>query len=59
MANEKEVTWRLSDPGMDLLERSGLAGLYMALQAATEGGSDLSPLFWREDDLKPGSVHDI
>ena len=31
MADELEMSWKLSDPGMDLLERAGLAGLYMAL----------------------------
>ncbi len=50
------LTWQLSDPGMDLLERAGLAGLYMALRAATEAGADLSPLMWHADDLKPDSV---
>lgn len=53
---EQSLTWRLSDPDMDLLERAGLAGLYMALQAATESRVDLSPLSWRPDDLKPDSV---
>src|SRR5262249_37183391 len=53
---EQSLTWRLSDPGMDLLERTGLGGLYMALRAATDAGADLSPLTWREDDLKPDSV---
>ena len=38
MAEEHELTWRLSEPGMDLLERAGLAGLYMALLAADEAG---------------------
>jgi CRISPR-associated protein Cas8a1/Csx13 len=56
MADEHEITWRLSDHGMDLLERAGLAGLYMALQAAAETSQDLSPLTWREDDLQPDSV---
>jgi CRISPR-associated protein Cas8a1/Csx13 len=56
MADEHELTWHLSDPGMDLLERAGLAGLYMALRAAPDAGADLSPLTWREDDLKPDSV---
>jgi CRISPR-associated protein Cas8a1/Csx13 len=53
---EQELTWQLSDPGMDLLERTGLAGLYMALQAADEAGVDLSPLHWQADDLTPNSV---
>lgn len=53
---EQSLTWGLSDPGMDLLERAGLAALYMALRAATETGADLSPLMWREEDLKPDSV---
>jgi CRISPR-associated protein Cas8a1/Csx13 len=56
MADKHELTWRLSDPGMDLLERAGLAGLYMALQAATDGGKNLLPLSWQADDLKPDSV---
>jgi CRISPR-associated protein Cas8a1/Csx13 len=56
MADEQEMTWRLSDAGMDLLERSGLAGLNMALRAAIESDMDLSPLTWRRDDLKPDSV---
>ena len=56
MAEEHELTWRLSDPGMDLLERAGLAGLYMALRAATETGTSLSPLTWCEADLKPDSL---
>jgi|GEM_PF-1112508 len=56
MADEHELTWRLSDAGMDLLHRVGLSGLYMALQAASEAGADLSPLTWREDDLQPDSV---
>jgi CRISPR-associated protein Cas8a1/Csx13 len=46
MADEQSLTWNLSDPGMDILERAGLAGLYMALQAAAEKGHDLSPLKW-------------
>lgn len=49
-------TWCLSDPGMDLLERAGLAGLYMALQAARAAGQDLSPLEWDDADLTSDSV---
>jgi CRISPR-associated protein Cas8a1/Csx13 len=56
MADEHELTWHLSDAGMDLLERAGLAGLYMALRSVSEAGTDLSPLTWREEDLKPNSV---
>ncbi|HEY7425608.1 MAG TPA: type I-MYXAN CRISPR-associated Cas8a1/Cmx1 [Gemmataceae bacterium] len=56
MVDEQELTWRLSDPGMDLLERAGLAGLYMALRAATDAGVDLSPLTWHDEDLKPDAV---
>ncbi|MBI4661755.1 MAG: type I-MYXAN CRISPR-associated Cas8a1/Cmx1 [Verrucomicrobia bacterium] len=52
---EQSLTWRLSDQGMDLLERAGLAGLYMALQSASKTGS-LSPLSWHEDDLRSDSV---
>jgi CRISPR-associated protein Cas8a1/Csx13 len=46
MADENELTWRLSDPGMDILERAGLAGLFMTLKAAGEKPHDLSPLSW-------------
>lgn len=46
MAAKQELTWRLSDPGMDVLERAGLAGLLMALEAADEQGHDVSPLSW-------------
>jgi CRISPR-associated protein Cas8a1/Csx13 len=53
---EESFTWRLSDPAMDLLERAGLAGLFMTLRAATEAGEDLSPLKWQEGDLKSDSV---
>jgi CRISPR-associated protein Cas8a1/Csx13 len=41
---------------MDLLERAGLAGLYMALRAASEAKFDLSPLMWTDADLTPDSV---
>lgn len=51
-----EHTWKLSDPGMDLLERAGLAGLHMALTAASEAGRDLSPLTWTDADLTEDSV---
>ena len=50
------LTWRLSDPGMGLLERAGLAALYMTLRAAEEQGVDLSPLSWNPGDLTPESV---
>lgn len=71
MAEQHEITWRLSDHGMDLLERAGLAGLYMALQTYTdmkeeieqqEGREkshvlpDLLPLIWKKDDLQPDAV---
>jgi CRISPR-associated protein Cas8a1/Csx13 len=56
MADEHELTWRLFDPGMDLLERAGLAGLYMALRAAAEAGIDLSPLRWADTDLTLDAV---
>ncbi len=53
----QSMTWRLSDTGMDLLERAGLAGLYMALQAARVAGHDLSPLEWDDaTDLTDDSV---
>jgi CRISPR-associated protein Cas8a1/Csx13 len=51
-----ELTWRLSDPGMDLLERAGLAALYMCLEAARELEYDLSPLCLEASDLTPSSV---
>jgi CRISPR-associated protein Cas8a1/Csx13 len=54
--SEQSLTWRLSDLGMDLLERAGLAGLYMALRAAAEAKVDLSPLTWMDADLTPDSV---
>ena len=55
---QKGITWNLSDPGMGLLERAGLAALYMSLRTAEELGmkSTLSPLSWSEDDLLPHSV---
>lgn len=56
VATGGSMTWRLSDPGMDLLERAGLAGLSMALQAARAVGHDLSPLRWSDDDLTADSV---
>ena len=53
---QEPKTWSLSDPGMDLLERVGLAGSYMALQAASTAGHDLSPLQWNDADLTSDSV---
>jgi len=53
---EAELTWSLSDPGMGLLERAGLAALYMSLRAAEERQVDLSPLQWDESDLAVDSV---
>ncbi|MFW6106786.1 MAG: type I-MYXAN CRISPR-associated Cas8a1/Cmx1, partial [bacterium] len=50
------LTWRLSDPGMGLLERAGLAALYMTLRAAEELKEDLSPLVWDESDMTSESV---
>ncbi|MBM4042905.1 MAG: hypothetical protein FJ290_30820, partial [Planctomycetes bacterium] len=41
---------------MDLLERAGLAALYMTLRAASEREVDLSPLGWQEMDLTSHSV---
>ena len=52
----QEMTWSLSDPGMSLLERAGLAALHMSLDAATELDADLSPLHWNDDDLTDDSV---
>lgn len=51
-----ELTWSLADPGMDLLERAGLAGLFMTLRAARDAGHDLSPLTFSESDLAEDSV---
>jgi CRISPR-associated protein Cas8a1/Csx13 len=56
VAVPKELTWSLADPGMSLLERAGLAALYMTLQAASELDADLSPLSWNDDDLTDESV---
>lgn len=52
------LTWRLSDPGMGLLERAGLAALYMSLRAAEEQGmkDQLAPLNWNADDLTSETV---
>jgi len=41
---------------MGLLERAGLAALFMSLRAAQEMGEDLSPLRWEPGDLTPESV---
>jgi CRISPR-associated protein Cas8a1/Csx13 len=56
MADEHELTWRLADPGMDLLERAGLAALYMVLRASSDAGKKLSPLKWTDADLQSDSV---
>jgi CRISPR-associated protein Cas8a1/Csx13 len=50
------MTWRLSDPGMDILERAGLAALSMTLRAALVAEYDLAPLIVTEADLTPDSV---
>ncbi len=50
------MTWRLSDPGMGIMERAGLAALYLSLQAAREHDIDLSPLVWEKGDLTSESV---
>jgi CRISPR-associated protein Cas8a1/Csx13 len=50
------MTWNLFDPGMGLLERAGLAALYMSLRAAEQMGVDLTPLRWEPGDLTPESV---
>jgi CRISPR-associated protein Cas8a1/Csx13 len=50
------ITWRLSDPGMEILERAGLAALFMTLRAAEEQAVDLSPLRWRTSDLTADSI---
>jgi CRISPR-associated protein Cas8a1/Csx13 len=55
-AELNQHTWKVSDPGMDLLERAGLAGLRMALQAASEARLDLPPLEWSEADVTEDSV---
>jgi CRISPR-associated protein Cas8a1/Csx13 len=53
---ERELVWHLSDDGMGILERVGLAALYMTLRTAEEQSVDLKPLYWREDDLTADSV---
>lgn len=54
--DDQSLTWTLADEGMDLLERAGLAGLYMTLRAASEAKVALSPLKWTDADLTPDSV---
>ncbi|MBI1893415.1 MAG: type I-MYXAN CRISPR-associated Cas8a1/Cmx1 [Candidatus Rokubacteria bacterium] len=57
MAQEDQtITWRLSDRGMGVLERAGLAALHMTLRAAEEQSADLRPLRWTAGDLTPDSV---
>src|SRR5437867_10607443 len=53
---ERTITWRLSDPGMEILERAGLAALYMTLRAAEEQAVDLCPLRWTAGDLAADAV---
>jgi len=53
---ERTITWRLSDPDMGILERAGLAALYMTLRAAEEQKIDLRPLRWTTTDLTADSV---
>jgi CRISPR-associated protein Cas8a1/Csx13 len=55
-AEVKELTWDLADQGMDVLERAGLAALYISLKAAREAGQDLSPVSWQDQELTPTSV---
>jgi CRISPR-associated protein Cas8a1/Csx13 len=55
-AEERTIVWSLTDDGMGVLERAGLAALYMSLRAAEEQSVDLSPLYWSQDDLTPNSV---
>jgi CRISPR-associated protein Cas8a1/Csx13 len=50
------ITWSLADEGIGILERAGLAALYMTLRAAQEQGVNLSPLEWTETDLTSTSV---
>lgn len=50
------ITWSLADEGMGVLERAGLAALYMTLRGAKEQGVGLSPLEWTEADLTATSV---
>jgi CRISPR-associated protein Cas8a1/Csx13 len=54
----EKVEWRLSDGGMDLLERAGLAALFMSLKAAEESQrkAELSLLRWEASDLTSESV---
>lgn len=56
MAVVNELRWALYEKGTDLLERAGIAAMYMALRAARDGDEDLSPLEWRDDDLQSDSV---
>jgi CRISPR-associated protein Cas8a1/Csx13 len=53
---EESLTWRFIDDGMGLLERVGLAALYMTLRAADEHRKKLLPLRWDESDLTTDSV---
>lgn len=53
---ERTITWRLSDPDMGILERTGLAALYMTLRAAEEQKIDLRPLRWTTTDSTADSV---
>jgi CRISPR-associated protein Cas8a1/Csx13 len=48
------ATWKLAD--LDLLERAGLATLYMTLRAAQEEGHNLAPLRCEPNDLQSRSV---
>jgi CRISPR-associated protein Cas8a1/Csx13 len=41
---------------MGVLERAGLAALYMTLRTADEQSVNLEPLYWDEDDLTADSV---
>lgn len=50
------ITWRLSDPDIGILERAGLAALYMTLRAAEDQAVDLSPLHWTATDLTADSI---
>jgi CRISPR-associated protein Cas8a1/Csx13 len=53
---ERTLVWSLTDDGMGILERAGLAALYMTLRTADEQSVDLEPLDWAEGDLTAHSV---
>ena len=52
------LTWSLTDPGMGLPERAGLAALWLTLKAADRNDerAALEPLTWEDGDLTDESV---